>query len=270
MISLKSSRREKHDVLLQRIPCSPSPSSRLAPPDFLRCRSSKFHIEDSPSCIGGRVRSLTQSRHLDMSGEAVSEASTVRQYIRKRHPGVAAEINTAHDQGHSSPSITAVRDSKEWLEAAGFEMPSWEALAQGARPKRPKPRGGDCGHSAKTWMAAPSISDVGAAPTHGTRTSSDVVPRRPHGRRTVLQFPNDEGDTFRFPALSPSLLASPPPSLASYCLPLPLWPSLGRLWPSTRSVRHSRSVGEARVCVGSQPPQGFAARQGEGGGRTCL
>ena len=105
-------------------------------------------------------------------------------------------------------------------------MPSWEALAQGARPKRPKPRGGDCGHSAKTWMAAPSISGVGAAPTHGTRTSSDVVPRRPHGRRTVLQFPNDEGDTFRFPAFSPSHLAPPPPSLASYCLPLPMWPSL--------------------------------------------
>ena len=53
--------------------------------------------------------------------------------IRKRHSGVAAEIITALDQGHSSPSITAVRDSKEWLEAAGSEMPSWEALAQRAR-----------------------------------------------------------------------------------------------------------------------------------------
>ena len=59
--------------------------------------------------------------------------------IRKRHPGVAAEMITALDQGHSSPSIITVRDSKEWLEAAGFEMPSWEALAQGARPNRPNP-----------------------------------------------------------------------------------------------------------------------------------
>ena len=40
--------------------------------------------------------------------------------IRKRHPGVATEIITALDQGHSSPSITVVRDSKECLEAAGF------------------------------------------------------------------------------------------------------------------------------------------------------
>ena len=63
------SRREKHDVLLQRILALPNlQASSLAPPDFVRYRSSKLHIEDSPSCIGGRVRSLTQSRHLDMSG----------------------------------------------------------------------------------------------------------------------------------------------------------------------------------------------------------
>ena len=49
--------------------CSPQPSSSLVPLDFLRCRSSKLHIENSLSCIGGRVRSLTQSRHLDTSGE---------------------------------------------------------------------------------------------------------------------------------------------------------------------------------------------------------
>ena len=40
----------------------------------------------------------------------------------------------ALDQGHNSPSIKAVRDSEEFLEAAGCEMPSWEALAQGAIP----------------------------------------------------------------------------------------------------------------------------------------
>ena len=64
-----------------------------------------------------------------------------------------------------------------------------------------------------------------------------------------------EGDTFRFPAFSPSPLAPPPSSFASCFLPLPMWPSLRRLWPSSRSVRHSRSVGEfalesaaGRVC----------------------
>ena len=138
----------------------------MAPPDFLRCRLSKFHIKDSPSSIGGRVRGFTQSGHLDMPGEDSwhrrfdslrdsqegSDTATLHrrlgypecnqgapEMIRQRHPGIATEILTAHDQGHSSPSITAVRDSKELLEAAGFEMPSWEALPQGARPYRPDP-----------------------------------------------------------------------------------------------------------------------------------
>ena len=62
------SRREKHDVLLQRISAVPNLQAAWLLL-ILRCGSSKFHIEDSPSCIGGRVRSLTQSRHLDMSGE---------------------------------------------------------------------------------------------------------------------------------------------------------------------------------------------------------
>ena len=50
-------------------PRSPKFASSLAPPDFLRCRPSKFHLEDSPSSIGGRVRGFTQSGHLDMPGE---------------------------------------------------------------------------------------------------------------------------------------------------------------------------------------------------------
>ena len=88
---------------------------------------------------------------LGIDGSAVSEAAKkavtsalpaaqwvswgdALEMIRKRHPGVAAEIITALDEGHSSPSITA--GDSEWLEAAGFEMPSWEPLAQGARPNR--------------------------------------------------------------------------------------------------------------------------------------
>ena len=84
--------------------------------------------------------------------------------IRKRHPGVAAEIITALDQGHSSPSITTVRDSKEWLEAAGFEMPSWEALAQGAGPNRPNPEAASSNVARGGPMVAEPFSSV---PTSG-------------------------------------------------------------------------------------------------------
>ena len=44
--------------------------------------------------------------------------------------------------------------------------------------------------------------------------------------------------------------------LPLYCLPLPMWPSLGRLWPSSR-VRHSWSVGEAWVCIGVSRRKGL-------------
>ena len=63
------SRREKHYVLLQRIPAVPNLQGASLLLTFCAAARANFHIEDSPSCIGGRVRSLTQSRHLDMSGE---------------------------------------------------------------------------------------------------------------------------------------------------------------------------------------------------------
>ena len=58
------SRREEHCCSISAVPNFEAAWLLLT---FLRW--SKFHIEDSPSSIGGRVRSLIQSRHLDMSGE---------------------------------------------------------------------------------------------------------------------------------------------------------------------------------------------------------
>ena len=87
--------------------CSPSPSSSSAPPDFLRCRSSELHIEDSPPCIGGRVCSLAQSRHLDMSGE---DSWHWR----------------ASDARNSVASMASVRSGRErHQEGVGFQRAGW-------------------------------------------------------------------------------------------------------------------------------------------------
>ena len=165
---------------------------------------------------------------------------------------------------HSCPGFQGVAGSGRFRDA------KLGGVGAGRKTESTKPRGGDCGHSGKPRMAAASISGVGeeqsrriAAPTHGTRTSSDVVPRRPHGSRNVLQFPNEWGDTFRFPTFSPPPLAPSPSSLASYYLPLPMWPSRGRLWPSSRSVRHSRSAGEAWVCIGVSRRKGLPRGRGK-------
>ena len=124
--------------------------------------------------------------HKGAPGCKVGQWVDALEMIRKHHPGVAAEI-TALDQGHNSPSITAVRDSKEWLEAASFEMPSWEALVQGARPSpeedimdtvATKDRSGK-----HQWCWRKKVS---------TNCGANVVPRRPHSSRTILEFPTNK------------------------------------------------------------------------------
>ena len=76
-------------------------------------------------------------------------------------------------------------------------------------------------------------------------------------------FPTSRETRFDSQPFSPPPLAPSPSSLASYYLPLPMWPSLGRLWPSSRSVRHSRSVGEAWVCIGVSCRKGFPRGRGK-------
>ena len=170
-------RREKHDVLLQRIPAVPHLQAAWLLLTFFAAARANFTLRTvRPALVEEFAASHNHAiwtclvKILGIDGSAVSEAAKkavtlplstgglgiqdatraipaaqwaswadALEMIRKRHPGVAAEIITALDQGHSSPSITAVRDSKECLEAAGFEMPSWETLAKGARPNRPNP-----------------------------------------------------------------------------------------------------------------------------------
>ena len=179
----------------------------------------------------------------------------VLEMIRKRHPGVAAEIITALDQG------TVLRQ----LQLSGIPRSGWKRQAKlggvgaGRKTESTKPRGGDCGHSGKPRMAAASISGVGeeqsrriAAPTHGTRTSSDVVPRRP---------PVSQRVGTRFDSQPSSCAAS-----VFLCLLLLAVADVAVSWTSLAIIAAACATVECWGGVGlhwSQPPQGFAERQGE-------
>ena len=187
-----------------------------------------FTFGDSLFCISGAASShaiWTCLVKILRIGSAVSEA--------------AKKAVTLLDQGHSSPSITAVRDSKEWLEAAGFGMSSWEVLALGA---------GDCGHSATSRMAAPSISELRRQFTEPERvlmlseggpmavepfssfptsreTRFDSQPSNMNRRSRRLWY----AQTSRFSSLSEkkghdhrSGASSPSPNLPSLCTQLPM------------------------------------------------
>ena len=142
------SRREKHDVLLQRIPAVPNLQAAWLL--YFTLRTVRLALVEEFAASHNHAIWTCLVKILGIDGSAVSEAAKqavtlplstgglgiqnatralpVAQWaswvdalemIRKRHPGVVVEIIFALDQGHSSPSITAVRDSKEWLEAAG-------------------------------------------------------------------------------------------------------------------------------------------------------
>ena len=57
--------------------------------------------------------------------------------IRKRHPGVVAEIIIARDQGHSSPFNHSCQGFQGVAGSGRFRDANWQALGQGARPNQP-------------------------------------------------------------------------------------------------------------------------------------
>ena len=60
-------------------------------------------------------------------------------------------------------------------------------------------------------------------------------------------------------SLVPGVAAAPPPSAPPSCLShLPTWPSNRRAWPPSRSVRQTRSVGEAALRPRERCRQGVA------------
>ena len=213
------SRREKHDVLLQRIPAVPNLQAAWLLLTFCVAARANFTLRAvRPALVEEFAASHNYAiwtclvKILGIDCSAVSEAAKkavtlplstgglgiqnatralpaarwaswadALEMIRKRHPGATEEILKA----------TALRQSQ----LSGLPRSGWKRQVSrcqvGSGPNRP-----DCGHSGKPRMAPASTSGVGeeqsrriAPPTHGTRT--DVVPRRPHGSRTVLQFPNE-------------------------------------------------------------------------------
>ena len=156
--------------------------------------------------------------------------------VRKRHPGVVAEIIIARDQGHSSPFNHSCPGFQGVAGNSRFRDANWEALAQGARPNRPNPE----------------EEIVDTVPNHGWQRPASAVLEKDSLDELRRQLTEPEralmlsqggpmaGEPFSSFSTTKETRFDP---LPLYCLPLPMWPSLG-------CVRDSWSVGEAWVCIG--------------------
>ena len=127
--SISAAAEQKHDVLLQRIPAVRDlqaawlflTSCAAARANFTLRTVRPALVEEFAASHNHAIWTcLVKILGIDGSAAQWANWANALEMIRKRRPGVAAEIITAFDQGHSSPFITAVRDSTEWLEAAGL------------------------------------------------------------------------------------------------------------------------------------------------------
>ena len=259
---------EKHDVLLQCVPAVPD----LQAAWFLLT----FCPEDSPSCIGGEfaashnhaicdIATLDRRFRIQNATKALPVAqwgswADVLEMVRKRHPGVVAEIIIARDQGHSSPFN---HSCPGFLAGSGrFRGATWEALAQGARPNRPNPEeeivdtvpNQGWQRPASCWRRTVSMN-CGA----NSRNQNEFMLSQagPMAGEPFSSFPTTKETRFDSQAFRILLLRRlrlPLPLAACRC---PMWPSLGCV---PRQLECWGGVG----LHWSWPPQGFAARQGEG------
>ena len=85
-----------------------------------------------PLCEGGLgLRSAMRSRP---AAHWASWADALKM-IKQRHPGVANMIISSLARHEKCSSIQSLLMCVDALEAAGFEVPSWEHLVEGRRPK---------------------------------------------------------------------------------------------------------------------------------------
>ena len=94
-----------------------------------------------PLCEGGLgLRSAMKSRP---AAHWASCADALKM-IKQRHPGVADTIVSSLARHEKCSSIQSLLRCADALEAAGFEVPSWEDLAEGRRPEGTSEDGDPC------------------------------------------------------------------------------------------------------------------------------
>ena len=91
------------------------------------------------------------------------------------HPVVAATLVAQLSGNLETRFLSAVREAKHELAVAGFESPSWQAIACGARPARREPEDHEPGTVRRGWQhVAASVVEERAREAMFTRVSDQV------------------------------------------------------------------------------------------------
>ena len=164
--------------------------------------------------------------------------------ILARHPRVAVEFIRTLQVNPDTPSLAEAAGAARDLQGVmGFQPPSWEAMARGARPNFRELDDFVRGIDSRGWQheasfrveeffrqeqVFPALSDSSCAllRSQGVR-----------GRDGVVSVPDLPGDGDRFPFVPGPLVASPPVAYTLNRAYRPVWPSTRLFWPSPSSVR---------------------------------
>ena len=130
---------------------------------------------------------LTATLPMVLGGLGLRSATRVRQaaywsswadclpMVHHRHPMVAATLVAQLSGNPETRCLSAVREAKHELAIAGFESPSWQAIACGARPARREPEDHEPGTVRRGWQhEAASVVEERAREAMFTRVSDQV------------------------------------------------------------------------------------------------
>ena len=172
--------------------------------------------------------------------------------IKVRHPAVAERILVALHSFKGAESIrSAAMAANQLAGVEGFEVPSWESLSEGARPEFRKPEDHEPGGVRHGWQ-----HEAASRVERHHRKHNLMVRLAPHEKALVRSQSGRDvfGGSFELldphrPCLVPCApLATSPSPAPSRFTPVPMWPSIGFLWPPSCGVFQSWRVGQARLC----------------------
>ena len=177
--------------------------------------------------------------------------------VKSRHLPIAAFILDALDNHHPGHHFTGARTAREHLQEAHFDVPSWEALANGLRP------------DAEDSVSEPRVPRHGwqckaMRPVNERFLEGVVQPRLLDASRALLRSQSGPFASLPFTSFPSALYARSAPSRSAYFL-------LRRLWLPLPLPGHHRAACSVAGDLGSR---GFALESAaarvcrEAGGRV--
>ena len=157
--------------------------------------------------------------------------------VHQRHPSVAANFVVQLRGGAQGPFFRAAAEAVQYLEASGFEAPTWKVLALGVRPVPREPEDLEPGVVRRGWQhAAASAVELHAREELFSRVSHQVKalarsPGRPGAGAPFTATPSCPETTIPSHLFRVLLLRRLRQPLPFTGRALPMWPSPRRFWP---------------------------------------